>query len=68
MIEDIKDRSLALDRFDEGYGQRSTFIERIRLFLLKRRVNALLHKTLWPHPVSRSEDLPEHLRRDIGLY
>jgi hypothetical protein len=48
---------------DRGQG----LLRRVRLFLLRRHADALLRRTLRPVPIGRAEDLPPHLRRDIGL-
>lgn len=42
-------------------------IERFRLFMLKRRVNAMLKRTLKPAPIGRVSSLSPHLLKDIGL-
>ena len=41
--------------------------ERFRLFLLKRRINAMLKRTVGPHPIGRVTHLSPHLLKDIGL-
>lgn len=54
----------ALDIEDD---RRRGLFERFRLFVLKRRANAMLKRTLRPPHVGRAADLPAWLRRDIGL-
>ncbi len=43
------------------------FVERFRLFMLKRRANAMLKRIVAPVPIGRVANLSPHLLRDIGL-
>lgn len=39
----------------------------LRLFLLRRRINAMLRRNFGPHRSEDARTLPPHLLRDIGL-
>jgi hypothetical protein len=47
--------------------QPSGFIDWLRLFLLRRRINAMLKRTVGPVRYEPAARLPPHLLRDIGL-
>jgi len=70
MITDIGMRAAietAKDHFEPRITRRATFMEWLRLMLLRRRIDAMLRKATGPAKYQSAATLPEHLRRDIGL-
>lgn len=66
MLNDLQERRNARvpdSRIELRFG----LIARLQLFILERRANALLKKTLYRQPVARSGQLSPHLLKDIGL-
>ena len=57
------------DRFDTPAAreQISGPIDWLRLFLLRRRINAMLRSTVGPVRHEDAGKLPPHLMRDIGI-
>jgi hypothetical protein len=52
---------------DNEVERKLGLIGRFRLFMLKRRINAMLKRTAGPHPIGRVAHLSPHLLKDIGL-
>jgi len=66
MLNDLQERSNARvpdSRIELRFG----LMARLQLFILERRANALLKKTLRRHATTRSAQLSPHLLKDIGL-
>ncbi|MGV3491826.1 MAG: hypothetical protein ACO1OG_10935 [Devosia sp.] len=72
----IEDRLLGIDisttaidhsAAEEARAPRSSIVEWVRLFLLRRRINAMLKRTVALPHYEDAARLPDHLRRDIGL-
>jgi len=63
ILDERRVRKRALD-YDGDYG----FVGRLRLWLLKRKANAMLRRTLKPrHRYYSAASIPPYLRQDIGL-
>lgn len=45
----------------------SRLMDWIRLFLLRRRINAMLRRSVGPHRYEDPRTLPSHILKDIGL-
>lgn len=67
MFEDIGERLNARVP-DIAYSEpRLGLVARLQLFILRRRADALLRKTLRPHRAVSAAGLSPHLLKDIGL-
>jgi hypothetical protein len=66
MFDDIQERLNARVP-DIHYEQRFGLIARLRQYILERRANAMLKRTLGVPKVTPSHQLPPHLLKDIGL-
>lgn len=47
--------------------QRFSLVDWLRLFVLRRRVNAMLRRTVPPIRYEDARSLPPHILKDIGL-
>jgi hypothetical protein len=50
-----------------GRGRTSGLVDWLRLFLLRRRINAMLRRTVGPVRYEDPRTLPPHILKDIGL-
>jgi hypothetical protein len=57
----------ALERTGPEPDTTPSLMERVRLFLLRRRINAMLRRAVAPVRYENAGALPPHLMRDIGL-
>lgn len=68
MVTLLRDRDGRIERtLEPGVERKLGLVERLRLFMLKRRANAMLKRTVGPHPIGRAANLSPHLLKDIGL-
>ena len=67
----LQSRQAAGDSFEriELFPTRERFslVDRFRLFLLRRRINAMLRRAVPPIRYEDAGKLPPHILRDIGL-
>lgn len=47
--------------------RKPTLMERVRLLVLRRRINAMLRRTVGPVHYEEAGKLPAYLLRDIGI-
>jgi hypothetical protein len=66
MFDDIQERLNARVP-DIAYEQRFSLLDRLQLFILEHRANALLRKTLRRERPTHVSRLSPHLLKDIGL-
>lgn len=68
MVLIVRDRATARILSTPGLdlGQLG-LVGRLRLFIARRRADAMLRRLLKPRSVGRIADLPPYLRKDIGL-
>ena len=52
---------------DSEAERRLGLFERLRLFMLKRKADAMLNRIVAPAPIGRLASLSPHLLKDIGL-
>lgn len=52
---------------DHREPTKSSLLEKVRLFLLRRRINAMLRRTVAPTGYDDVGTLPPRLMRDIGF-
>lgn len=50
-----------------GRAHGSSLVDWVRLFLLRRRINAMLRRTIGPVRYEDPRSLPPHILKDIGL-
>ena len=48
-------------------ARKPSLMERVRLFVLRRRINAMLRRTVGPVHYEEAGKLPAYLLRDIGI-
>ena len=67
----LQSQEAAADSFEriELYPTRERFnlVDWFRLFLLRRRINAMLRRAIPPIRYEAAETLPPHILRDIGM-
>jgi hypothetical protein len=66
LLRDYSDGRI-VEAFDAEVERGLNLFDRVRLFMLKRKANAMLKRTIGPHPIGRPANLSPHLLKDIGL-
>lgn len=67
MILIFRDREMTQALETSEHEIRRGLLALVRLYLLRRRANALLRRTLRPYRAGSAAQLSPHLLRDIGL-
>ncbi len=67
MILIVRDRDTTLALETSPHEIRRGLVALVRLYLLRRRANALLRRALRPYRAGSAAQLTPHLLRDIGL-
>lgn len=66
LLRDHRDGRI-VEAFDSEVERKLGLFEQVRLFMLKRRANAMLKRIVGPHSIGRAANLSPHLLKDIGL-
>jgi hypothetical protein len=66
ILSDRADRQIA-HRLDQEVKRQLGLIGRIRLYLARRRADAMLRRVLRPYRAGSAHQLSPHLLKDIGL-
>jgi len=69
MIAIIRDRvrGRTEQQLEFAFERRLGLLDRLRLFILRRRADAMLRRTLRPFRTGSAAQLTPHLLKDIGL-